>query len=80
MLPCEIGLLKGLWSLTIVTLVSCAAKRSPLWVARSYAWKWWDAPLALPNPTLLLPDVLGDVCESPQTLPQSDRPAGEKRG
>src|SRR5918994_6023655 len=33
-----------------------------------------------PDPALLLPDVLGYVCESPQTLPQSYRPAGEKRG
>jgi hypothetical protein len=44
MLPCKIGLLKDLWSLTIVMLVSCDAKRSPLWVARSYAWKCWYAP------------------------------------
>src|SRR5215207_4657764 len=33
-----------------------------------------------PDPALLLPDVLGNVGEGPQTLPQSDRPAGEKRG
>src|SRR5215212_207104 len=33
-----------------------------------------------PDPALLVSDVLGDVGESPQTLPQSYRPAGEKRG
>ena len=29
---------------------------------------------------LLISDVLGDVGQSPQSLPKSDRPAGEKRG
>ncbi len=29
---------------------------------------------------LLIAEVLGDVGESPQGLPKSDRPAGEKRG
>jgi hypothetical protein len=29
---------------------------------------------------LLISDVLGDVGQSPKSLPKSDRPAGEKRG
>ena len=49
--------------------------------ATSWAEKQLDvASHPSPDPALLLPDVLGDVCESPQALSERDRPAGEKRG
>jgi hypothetical protein len=40
-------------------------------------------PLAQPlgrDSLLLISDVLSDVGQSPKSLPQSDRPAGKKRG
>jgi hypothetical protein len=80
MLPLEIRFLRGLGRLTVVILLtstSTVCNPVPSWSERQrkMASLCCERPSSDRSP--LLPDVLCDVGEGPQTLPQRYRPTGE---